>query len=132
MPKPKKQTLADRAVAMLAEGRQVSEIAAELGCSDKYVMVCRKRAQIVAAGKVRTRNGIVDAAEVDGLYDRIGEKVRKTMARKKRLKQVGRMLAEARAQRMAEHEARRSSSITNRRAHVNRILEAWKGNHEPA
>lgn len=126
MPRPKARTLADEVLAALADGLTPSEIAEQLKTSDTYVRVCRRRAREREAGLVRTRQGVVDATAVEGHYKRVGEKVRRTMLRKRRLALVGKRLAEARAERMAEREARRPSSIVNRRAHVNRILEAWR------
>jgi hypothetical protein len=132
MPRPNRETKADRAIAMLEQGMKPPDIAAELGCSANYVRVCRTRANLEKQGIRRstlTPSGyakVMTPEEREAMYVEIGKKVRKTMAFKRRQRYAGQMSAKARAERLAHHEAMRSSSIPSRREHVNRILQAWK------
>ena len=150
MPRPNRETLADKAVAMLEAGRAVPDIAAELGCSSTYVRVCRTRAELAKQGlrrSTKTRSGLAPALTPETrreMYERIGEKVSRTMrkhqgrakapdqfrAQQERARQLGeardRWRAEERARKQKELDDMVASSIAVRRAHVNRILAAWR------
>jgi hypothetical protein len=146
MPRPNRETKADRAIAMLEQGMKPPEIAAELGCSANYVRVCRMRAKLEKQGIRRstlTKSGyakVLTPETREKMYRRIAKKVSKSLrkhqgrardpaqykAQQERARQRARELHEKRILWLKEQDDMVISSITRRREHVNRILQAWK------
>ena len=146
MPRPNRETKADRIIAMLEAGRTPSEIAADLGCSANYVRVCRGRANLEKQGIRRstlTRSGFAPILTPETrreMYQRIGEKVSHTMrkhqgrakdpdqfkAQQERARERAMEIHQERIRRVKELDDMIASSINRRRQHVNRILQAWK------
>jgi hypothetical protein len=151
MPRPKKKTLADRAVAMMARGKTDAEIAKKLKCSDTYVRVCRRRQRLVEAGYQRVRSRVyqngwrtrreIRKAETPeqrtARLKKIAAKALATRLRRKatlekqraqalRASRVAARLHKERSLRRKQEELMLASSIVARRAYVDRILAAWR------
>ena len=140
MPRPKRETLADRVLAMLATGAKPKAIADTLETSETYVHVCRSRARLAERGLRRsrlTRNGLAPALteeERQQLHLTMGRKAASTRVRRQQILRGQQDRARQRAQEIQDERTRRqkelddmiASSIGHRRAHVNRVLEYWK------
>lgn len=133
-------------IALLATGKSVSEVAQELGTSDTYVRVCRKRAELVKMGLRRstlTKTGLAPALtpetrrELNHLAALKAAKTRskrqgrakhpeKFRAQQDRARQRAMEIHEERIRLMKEQDDMIASSINRRREHVNRILAAWR------
>jgi hypothetical protein len=152
MPRPNRETKADKAIAMLEQGMKPPEIAAALGCSSAYVRICRRRWQFTQDGKQRVRDTVYQncwrkrrefrkAETPEQREARLKRIAAKAHAKRRHRKEVlerpraqalrasraaSRLHAE-RVRQQKEMDLMIGSSISARREHVNRILAAWKG-----
>jgi hypothetical protein len=142
MPRPDKeaQTLASRVLAMVAEGAAPAEVAQSLTCSPAYVRVCALRARMLVEGYRRTSYGATRvmtdderaafhqaAQDLEPTTKRYGQSRRQEQRERARVQAIEINARRAQAARQQkERDDMLASSINRRRAHVNRILQAWK------
>lgn len=129
MPRPKR-TLTSRILAELAKGKKPAAVARALEVDIAYVHVVRSRARMAAAGIKRNR--LAERARRQGrTHDPEKLKAQKVRARLALEKRVYRPLHDSLIRRVEEQRQREedlmaASSIAARRAHVDRILAAWR------
>lgn len=125
-------TLTSRILAELDKGKKPPEIARKFDVDVSYVQVVRSRARRAAAGIKRNR--LAERAPRQGrTHDPEKRKAQKKRARlaleKRRWRPLRRIADQYRAeeqQRKMEEDLAVASSIAARRAHVDRILAAWR------
>lgn len=140
MPRPRRETLAQRILAMLTTGAKPREVAAAVGTSEGYVQVCRSRARRSAAGLMRTRKGYKPTETPEERQSRlkaISAKAHATRIRRReilarqreRAKKATKVAAYLRAEQLRQQrdqDLMRRSSIAYRRAYVQHVLEQWR------